>query len=50
MAAGRDVDEDLFATTLDVRLEYLAALAYVGVPPVAGAVLLVCERRSDYVR
>lgn len=48
--ADVDTDVDLFATSLPIRLDILALLCYVALPPVAGAVLLVLEHRSDYVR
>lgn len=45
-----DDDDDLFATSLPMRLDVEAVLCYVGLPPVAGAVLLCLETKSDYVR
>jgi len=41
---------DMYATSLGLRMDVEAALAYLVVPPAAGAVLLVGETRSDYVR
>jgi len=49
-AANVDTEVDLFATSLPIRLDIQALLCYVALPPVAGAVLLVLEHRSDYVR
>lgn len=52
---GVDVDDarrnvDLFATSLPMRLDVEAVMAYVALPPAGPAVLLVLEHRSDYVR
>jgi len=33
-----------------MRLDYEACLAYLLLPPAGGALLLVFERKSDYVR
>lgn len=41
---------DAYATSLPLRLDILACLAYVALPPAGGALLLLLERRSDYVR
>lgn len=41
---------DLFSTSLPMRLDYEACLAYFLLPPAGGALLLVLERKSDYVR
>ncbi|KAF2086612.1 hypothetical protein K490DRAFT_43855 [Saccharata proteae CBS 121410] len=48
--SGSGKDVDLFETRLGLRMDYEACLAYLGVPPVAGVLLLVLEHRSDYVR
>lgn len=39
-----------FDTSLGFRLDYEAAAAYVALPPLAGIILLIAERNSDYVR
>jgi uncharacterized membrane protein len=39
-----------FDTSLGMRLDYEACLAYVAFPPVGAIVLLILERNSDYVR
>ena len=39
-----------FATSLGVRLDYEAALAYLAFPPLGAILLLILERNSDYVR
>ncbi|KAF4594484.1 UPF0132 domain protein [Ophiocordyceps camponoti-floridani] len=39
-----------FDTSLGIRLDYEASLAYVALPPLGAIVLLVLERNSDYVR
>ncbi|KAF8865505.1 hypothetical protein BDZ45DRAFT_414518 [Acephala macrosclerotiorum] len=39
-----------FETSLPIRLDYEACLAYLLLPPVGGALLLVLEHKSDYVR
>lgn len=41
---------DVFSTSLPLRLDYEACLAYLLLPPAGGALLLVFERKSDYVR
>jgi len=40
----------MYATSLGLRMDIEAALAYLVFPPAAGAVLLIGETRSDYVR
>lgn len=40
----------VFETSLGMRMEVEAALAYLLVPPVGGVALLVFEHKSDYVR
>ncbi|KAI8623652.1 hypothetical protein F5Y19DRAFT_352096 [Xylariaceae sp. FL1651] len=39
-----------FDTSLGLRLDYEAVLAYVGLPPLSAIILLILERQSDYVR
>lgn len=39
-----------FDTTLGLRLDYEACLAYLALPPVGAIILLILERNSDYVR
>jgi hypothetical protein len=46
---GRDALND-FETSLPLRLDYEACLAYVLLPPAGGVVLLLLEWKSDYVR
>ena len=41
---------DEFATSLPIRLDYEACLAYLLLPPAGGALLLIFEHKSDYVR
>lgn len=41
---------NLFETSLPLRLDYEAMLAYLLLPPAGGVFLLVMERKSDYVR
>jgi hypothetical protein len=47
--SGRE-DVDLFETSLGIRLDYEACLAYLILPPAGGVLLLMLEHRSDYVR
>ncbi|KAI0998024.1 hypothetical protein K3495_g10165 [Podosphaera aphanis] len=54
-AAGRDVEHgrdglDEFETSLPLRLDYAACLAYLCLPPVGSGLLLLIEQKSDYVR
>ena len=44
------VDVNLFETSLPLRLDYEAMLAYLLLPPVGGVLLLIVEHKSDYVR
>ena len=44
------VDVNLFETSLPLRLDYEAVLAYLLLPPAGGVFLLVVEHKSDYVR
>ncbi|KAI1133161.1 hypothetical protein F5Y10DRAFT_229520 [Nemania abortiva] len=39
-----------FDTSLGIRLDYEAVLAYIGLPPLGAIILLILERKSDYVR
>lgn len=39
-----------FDTSLGIRLDYEASLAYLAVPPIGAVILLILERNSDYVR
>lgn len=39
-----------FETSLPIRLDYEACLAYLLLPPAGGVLLLVLEHKSDYVR
>lgn len=39
-----------FDTSLGLRLDYEASLAYLAFPPIGAIVLLILERNSDYVR
>lgn len=50
---GLGADErnpDPYSTSLPIRLEVEACFAYLGLPPAAGALLLMFEHKSDYVR
>lgn len=47
--SGR-LDVDLFETSLPLRLDYEACLAYLLLPPAGGVFLLLVEHKSDYVR
>lgn len=49
LESGR-VNVNLFETSLPIRLDYEAMLAYLLLPPAGGVVLLVVEHKSDYVR
>lgn len=39
-----------FDTSLGIRLDYEACLAYLAFPPLGAILLLIAERKSDYVR
>ncbi|TWU73987.1 hypothetical protein ED733_005444 [Metarhizium rileyi] len=39
-----------FDTSLGLRLDYEACLAYLALPPLGAIVLLILERNSDFVR
>ncbi|KAI4195491.1 MAG: hypothetical protein LQ346_003416 [Caloplaca aetnensis] len=41
---------DMFETSLPLRLDFEAMLAYLLLPPAGGVFLLVLEHKSDYVR
>jgi len=41
---------DVFETSLGVRMEIEACLAYLVLPPAGGVILLILEHKSDYVR
>ncbi|KAH8193842.1 hypothetical protein TruAng_011996 [Truncatella angustata] len=41
---------DAFDTSLGVRLDYEAAVSYLALPPLGAVILLILERKSDYVR
>ncbi len=47
---GGRLDVNLFDTSLPLRLDYEAMLAYLLLPPAGGVLLLVLEHKSDYVR
>lgn len=47
--SGR-LDVSLFETSLPIRLDHEAMLAYLLLPPAGGVLLLVAEHKSDYVR
>ena len=49
LESGR-LNVNLFETSLPIRLDYEAMLAYLLLPPAGGVVLLVVEHKSDYVR
>ncbi|KAI1774870.1 hypothetical protein F4818DRAFT_441695 [Hypoxylon cercidicola] len=46
--AGAHVSE--FDTSLGIRLDYEACLAYLILPPLGAIILLILERKSDFVR
>lgn len=48
--AGFGRETDVFSTSLGLRMEIEAALAYLLLPPAGGVALLIFERQSDYVR
>ncbi|KAL7272949.1 hypothetical protein RUND412_004221 [Rhizina undulata] len=41
---------NLFETSLPIRLDWEAVMAYVCLPPAGGVLLLILEHKSDYVR
>lgn len=44
------LDVNLFETSLPLRLDYEAMVAYLLLPPAGGVFLLLVEHKSDYVR
>src|SRR2546430_1653181 len=46
----RAADLEAFQTSLPMRLDYEAMLAYLLLPPAGGVFLLLAEHKSDYVR
>lgn len=46
----RGVHFDAFQTSLPLRLDYEAMLAYILLPPAGPVLLLMTEHKSDYVR
>ena len=46
----RDGMVNEFDTTLGIRLDYEACLAYLALPPIGAILLLMLEHNSDYVR
>lgn len=46
----RERNLEAFQTSLPLRLDYEAMLAYLFLPPVGGVLLLILEHKSDYVR
>ncbi|KAL5391968.1 hypothetical protein PMIN06_003742 [Paraphaeosphaeria minitans] len=47
---GPREDVDMFSTSIGLRMDYAACLAYLLLPPAGPVALLVFEHRSDYVR
>ncbi|KAL1879691.1 hypothetical protein VTK73DRAFT_6866 [Phialemonium thermophilum] len=47
---SRDGIVSEFDTSLGLRLDYEACLAYLAFPPLGAIILLILERKSDYVR
>ena len=47
---GGRLDVNLFETSLPLRLDHEACLAYLALPPAGGVCLLLMEHKSDYVR
>jgi hypothetical protein len=41
---------DMFSTSIGLRMDYAACLAYLLLPPAGPVALLIFEHRSDYVR
>lgn len=50
LEGGREGRLNEFETSLPIRLDYEACLAYLLLPPAGGVLLLVLEQKSDYVR
>lgn len=49
-AERRRLDVNLFETSLPMRMDYEAMLAYLLLPPAGAVFLLLMEHKSDYVR
>lgn len=49
-AEERGTHLEAFQTSLPMRMDYEAMLAYILLPPAGGVLLLVLEHKSDYVR
>ena len=49
-ALGGRSHVNLFETSLPMRLDYEAVMAYLLLPPAGGVFLLLVEQKSDYVR
>ena len=49
LESGR-ANVNLFETSLPIRLDFEAMMAYILLPPAGGVFLLVMEHKSDYVR
>jgi hypothetical protein len=47
---GGRVNLGAFDTSLPLRMDYEAMLAYLALPPAGGVLLLLFEHKSDYVR
>lgn len=47
---GARFNIDAFQTSLPIRMDYEAMLAYLLLPPAGGVLLLLFEHKSDYVR
>lgn len=47
---GPREDVDMFSTSIGLRMDYAACLAYLLLPPAGPVALLIFEHRSDYVR
>ncbi|RDL42238.1 uncharacterized protein BP5553_02217 [Venustampulla echinocandica] len=47
--SGRTDRLNEFETSLPIRLDYEACLAYLLLPPAGGVLLLILERKSDYI-
>jgi len=50
MLGAREGMVSEFDTSLGLRLDYEACLAYLALPPLGPILLLILERKSDYVR
>ena len=47
---GGRLNVNLFDTSLPMRMDYEAMMAYILLPPAGGVLLLLVEHKSDYVR